>query len=464
MVCHNYLPGHAAGTEVYTAELAARLAGLGHAVSVFTTEKDIARADLSLTEREHAGIPVTEVTNNLYYRRFEQTWEQPEITALFAAHLDRLAPDLVHFQHLMYLSLGCVEEARARGLGVVFTLHDYWLHCARFGQRVHADGSLCPTIDFDRCGGCLAGFKFGQTSLERATGRVIAGVKGVTGVDLSGAAKGASRALARETQKPAGDAAPIEGVPAGAAERAVEVAERDAAVRARVVPNVHRFLSPSRFLLERFVEWGIPAERIAHLPTGLDPRFASASEVEREGDGPVRIAFIGSLVPLKAPHLLLEAWGLLPGELRASATLELFGPSKHHPDYQRRLAALASEVGAQLCGALERDEVARVLTEVDLIVVPSTWYENAPLVILEALAVHTPLLVSDAGGMAELVADGRNGLHFRLGDAADLARKLELLLADRARLAALRQGAPVRSVEDVAREVEAVYAEVVASK
>ena len=84
---------------------------------------------------------------------------------------------------------------------------------------------------------------------------------------------------------------------------------------------------------------------------------------------------------------------------------------------------------------------------------------GAPLVIIEALAARTPLLVSDAGGMAELVAEGRNGLHFRLGDADDLAQKLAGLLADPARLGALRQGAEVRTVADVALEVEAVYRE-----
>jgi glycosyltransferase involved in cell wall biosynthesis len=459
LVSHNYPPGHAAGTEVYTAELGARLAARGHAVSVFTSEKDISLPDLSVREREHAGIPVTEVVNNLFYKSFRETWDQPEIARLFGAYLDRLRPDLVHFQHLLYLSIGCVEKARARDLGVVFTLHDYWLHCARFGQRVHVDGSLCPTIDFDRCGGCLAGFKYGQTALERATGRVIAGVKGTTGVDLSAAAKGAARALARGDGDDAASAPPSPG----AAERAREVAERDAAVRARVVPHVDRFLSPSRFLLERFVEWGLPAERIAHLPTGIDPAFGATSDAGRES-GALRVAFLGSLVPQKGPHLLLDAWGRLPAELRASASLELFGPAQYHPDYQRRLAALAGEVGAELRGALARAEVASLLSAVDLVVVPSTWYENAPLVILEARAARTPLLVSDAGGMAELVAEGVNGRHFRLGDAEDLARVLGELLADPARLAALRQGAPVRTTEDVADDVETVYREVLGAR
>ena len=451
MVCHNYLPVHSAGTEVYTAQLAARLSGRGHEVSVFAAEKDISRADLSLCEREHEGIPVIEVINNLYHSSFRETWDHPGIAAVFGQTLDRLRPEVVHFQHLLYLSIGCVEEAARRGLGVVFTLHDYWLHCPRFGQRVHADGSLCPTIDLGRCGGCLADFKHSQTTLERTTGRAIAGVRGVTGIDLSGAARSAARAISRT----GGGAGP----PArAAAQKTAEVIERDRAVRERVLPHVHRFVSPSLFLRERFAEWGLPAERVEHLPTGLDPAaFRAAGRPPRAAGDPLRVLFVGSLVPQKGPHLLLEAWGRLAPELRARGRLELVGSARHHPDYQKRLRELAGEVGAHLRGAVSREEIPDILRAADLVVVPSTWYENAPMVILEARAVGTPLLVSDAGGMRELVQEGRGGLHFRLGDAGDLADRLRRVLAAPALLDGLGTGAPVPSLDENTAAIERLY-------
>ncbi|MFT7484350.1 MAG: glycosyltransferase involved in cell wall biosynthesis, partial [Candidatus Paceibacteria bacterium] len=174
LVSHNYPPAHVAGTEQYTAQLARGLVARGEEVVVFTTEKDIARQHLSLVRREHEGIAVHELINNLEYADFRETWDQRQIEELFAAFLDREEPDLVHFQHILYLSVGCVEAAKRRGLPVVFTLHDYWLQCARFGQRVQADGVLCKTMDEQQCANCLGSFRYSNSGLEQTAGRWIA--------------------------------------------------------------------------------------------------------------------------------------------------------------------------------------------------------------------------------------------------------------------------------------------------
>jgi glycosyltransferase involved in cell wall biosynthesis len=457
LVSHNFVPAHAAGTEIYTSELALELARRGHAVRVFAAEKDVALTNFALREREWRGIPVTEVINNLYHRAFRETWECPEIEQRFAELLDRERPELVHFQHLMYLSIGCVEQVAQRGVPVAFTLHDYWLHCARFGQRIHADRSLCERIDFARCGECLTSFKWAQTSLERTTGRVLARVRASTGLDLSAAAKGAAR-LVQGAPRHA-DAGGVDA--ARAAELAADVAERDRAFRERVVPRVDRFLSPSRFLRERFVEWGMPPQRIEYVPTGLDPRASGPVQRARaagSGPGPLRVAFIGTIAPHKGVHVLLDAWSRVPALSRARATLEIIGSTRHEPEYQREIAQRAGEVGATLRGALERERVAAELAEIDLLVVPSTWWENAPLVILEARAARTPVLASNLGGMAELVGDGDAGACFRAGDADDLARSLTRFLEDPRALAEFhRRAHPAPSFAEHVARVEALY-------
>jgi len=62
------------------------------------------------------------------------------------------------------------------------------------------------------------------------------------------------------------------------------------------------------------------------------------------------------------------------------------------------------------------------MSDCDYVLMPSRWWENSPVVIQEAYSVGCPVLCSGVGGMAEKVKDGVSGLHFRLGDAADLAR------------------------------------------
>ncbi len=454
LVCHNFLPNHSAGTEVYTLQLGRELAKRGHSLVVFTAEKDISLPNLSVREREFGGLRVVEIVNNLYYQSFRETWDQPEIAARFVEFLEREKPDVAHFQHLWYLSIGCVEACAKNYVPVIFTLHDYWLQCARFGQRVHADTSICHVIDFERCGQCLTSFKFAQSAFERKLGRWIGRLRRFTGLNFAPVARRAAQW--KQKWQEGRRAAKTEVDPVRARELASAVAERDRAMRERVVPLVHRFLSPSHFLRDRFVEWGIPAEQIQFLRTGIDlERFGN---LERTKSDRLRVAFIGTLAPHKAPHLLLQAWGRLSAERRSRATLTLFGPHQHNPDYVSELKRLAADVGAELAGALARSEVPPALCKIDLLVVPSVWYENSPLVIVEGIATRTPMLVSDIGGMAELVRSGHSGFHFKVGDVEDLARRLGELIDDRGVLAKLYDEAePIKSVGRDAEQIEEIY-------
>jgi glycosyltransferase involved in cell wall biosynthesis len=246
---------------------------------------------------------------------------------------------------------------------------------------------------------------------------------------------------------------------------AESIRRRDRALRERLVPAVDHFYAPSRFLRERMLEWGIPADQISQLKTGIDvSRFERHERTRAEI---LRVVFIGTLAPHKGAHVLLDAWGRVPAGLRTDARLSIYGPHTHNPAYLRHLQSLSAKSGARLEGELPRDAVNEVLHSVDLLVVPSVWYENRPLIILEALATHTPLLVSDLGGMAELVEPGQSGFHFKVGDADDLARTLSGLLEDRAwRDELYPDGAPeaLRDIRDDAAFLEGVYTEAVRAK
>jgi len=447
---HDFLPAHPSGTEVYTGAVALRLAERGHDVRIFATEKDIGRTHLALDQREWQGLVVHELVNNLFYRDFRETWDFPPAEASFARVLDEFRPEVVHVMHLLYLSVGCVEEAHRRGIPLFFTLHDFWLQCPRFGQRLHPDGGRCDTIDFARCGTCLARFKFAQSALERRAGRALAGVRRATGIDLSGAARAAGERLRKragmEWEPPA---------PEDAAEFAARARERDGELRRRVLPCIRRFFAPSRFLRALFVEWGLPEEQIETLAYGMD--LEPFRGFRREPAERVRIGFLGTLAPHKGPHVLLDAFARLPAELRARASLTLHGPTHHSPEYVAGLEREARALGARLAGAVARERVPAVLAATDLLVVPSVWYENSPFAIHEARATRTPVLVSDLGGMAELVEDGRDGWRFRVGDAEHLAEHLERVLRDPSALARLAFGPPEKDVRTSAAELEERY-------
>jgi glycosyltransferase involved in cell wall biosynthesis len=232
-----------------------------------------------------------------------------------------------------------------------------------------------------------------------------------------------------------------------------------------LAPAVSRFLAPSRFLGEFMVRWGLPEQSVRVITTGIDPqRYAPRESTPGDvRDGrPLRVLFLGTYAVHKGAHVLLEAWGKLPAELRAKARLELYGPPfRSDAAYLERLASLAQACGAHLGEALGREAIAPRLRSTDLLVVPSIWFENAPLVILEALAVRTPLCVSGLGGMAELVRPGVSGWHFQAGDAGDLAETLARVLREPEALGRLyRHEERVRTFEHTLDDIEAIYAEV----
>jgi glycosyltransferase involved in cell wall biosynthesis len=131
-------------------------------------------------------------------------------------------------------------------------------------------------------------------------------------------------------------------------------------------------------------------------------------------------------------------------------------------DFKAEIDALASAAGAKVIrhGAYRRDEMAKLLAAVDWVVTPSIWWENAPLVIQEAFQQRRPVICSDIGGMAEAVANGHDGLHFRTGDPTDLARAMRRAMNEPGLWECLSSNiSRVPTVADSAAEHRSLYAD-----
>ena len=158
--------------------------------------------------------------------------------------------------------------------------------------------------------------------------------------------------------------------------------------------------------------------RISHFGIEID----RTHKPPRAEAGKVRLGFIGQIAPHKGAHLILDA---LRRCGRNNLSLTIWGPENRAPAYAERLRAQAHALPVTFRGTVPRSELAGALGSIDYLVIPSTWYENSPLILLQALATHTPAIVSDVPGMTEFVEHGRNGFHFERGSVDSLVRILQ---------------------------------------
>ncbi len=212
-------------------------------------------------------------------------------------------------------------------------------------------------------------------------------------------------------------------------------AARDAELR-----RAARILCPSEFLRGLVTGWGIDPERVAVLPNPLPevPPLPGRDELRRGlgANGPT-LAFAGRITAQKSLEVALEALAHAGG-----VTLLLAGEGEERPGLERRTAELGLAGRVRFLGPLPREGVLELFRAADAALLSSSW-ENFPHVVVEALAVGTPVISTGTGGVAEVVGDGRNGLLVPPGDAEALAGAIQRYFADdelRARLRAAAAG------------------------
>lgn len=454
-VVHFFLPKHSAGVEVYTDSVARALRERGHDVHLFFSEKILSRPNYSVHTRDHHGLTSHVLVNNLLYEGFEETFVNRDVERAFGEVLDEVRPDVIHVEHLMLLSMRLPEIAAKRGIPTVMSLHDFWLACARFGQLLEHGEEICEGPEPSRCASCITDFKYSQTPLEKRMISAIRWTKETAGFDLAPVVDawrgsrlaGAGRLLKRKSDsglhmKPA----PPPTLEDGFRARLDELV--------RLGRHVARFLPPSRTVRDRMIRYGLPEDRVSLLPVGIEP-LTSRPRPPLEGRDPV-FGFVGTIAPHKGTHVAIEAMKHLKGR----GELLIFGRTDYYPRYAASLRAQAKGLPVRFHGQVAHDQLSSVFDAFDVLVMPSVWFENFPMVIQEARSARRPVVVSDLGGMAELVDDGVDGMVFTPGDDEDLARKLALLIHEPARIPemAARAENPITFSEHVDR-LEATLSE-----
>jgi glycosyltransferase involved in cell wall biosynthesis len=210
-------------------------------------------------------------------------------------------------------------------------------------------------------------------------------------------------------------------------------------VEKRYLTSVDGFIFNSqttRQVVERLVGSSRPA--VVAFPGGdrFNPQLSEAEITQRACQpGPLRIFFLGNLIPRKGLHTLLEALGRLPVRLWK---LDVAGGETLDRAYARRVHSQAEALRSQVrfLGPLNGEELAQRFRESDVLAVPSS-YEGFGIVYLEGMSFGQPALATTNGAAGEIITSGQDGFLVDPGDSEALAGCLRLLAEDRERLLAM---------------------------
>jgi glycosyltransferase involved in cell wall biosynthesis len=399
------------GVEVYTRNLAHTLQDR-HQVFVFFRHDDPGGPAFGEHDEQLNGLQTRRVSCNhqglqaSVAGEFLDTFLNRRIEASFSRYVEQVQPDLIHVQHVMALSARILQLARRTGVPVLLTLHDYWFICGN-SQLVWPDAQVCRGKAAGmNCVRCAAAARFPS--------QLVMGLRPAL--------------------------APL-------------FLYRDRVVREATL-QAGWYVSPSRFLIDRYVAAGLPEDKFTYLENGI-PVQRIHDLPWQPSNGPLRVSFLGSLAWQKGVHILAKAFSGLP---TSSVRLRIFGDPATFPDYAQSLRSLLEHPNDQLMGRIDNERVGQVLADSDVMVVPSLWYENSPVVIQEARAAGLPVVASNLGALAEKVRDGVDGLLFPAGDVAALRQILDRLLDEPDLLPRLRKGVqPALDMDEHVQQLQGIY-------
>jgi glycosyltransferase involved in cell wall biosynthesis len=435
LITHFFPPGHLGGTEVLTLGLAKSLQAAGHSVQVVCSE-DWATAPgykIEYTDDIFQGVPVRRLHFNWTKAPdvFRYLYDNPEVEEHLVGFLGQIQPDVVHITSCYSLSASVISAAHQLAIPIVLTATDFWLLCAR-NTLLGGDDSLCTGPERPlKCARCMAE----NTKIYRWPRKVLS--EETVGVLLQALGRHPWLTGQRGLRGMVGDW------------------EERFSFLSRSLDKVGRIITASRFLKELFVEYGVAPEKMDYSAYGLDTSWAKGHETKTSSSH-LRIGFIGQILPFKGPDLLLRALASLRADLPIQ--VKIYGDLAKTPDYGQRLEELAAgDPRVSFLGTFENGRMGEVLSEIDVLAVPSTWYDF-PLVIPSALATKTPVLATNLPGMNELIEHNRNGLLFERYDWQGLARQIQRLVDEPGLLGGLRSGiAPVKTLAQMADEYLAIY-------
>lgn len=425
---HHFPPRYRGGAEWRAYRTADALQKRGHDVRVVCIEHIDTGPETGVAWEDsiYEGIAVRRLSFNLAMAPDPGRWkyDNPWIGDHLWALLREDRPDVFHLIGGYLMGADAIRAASEAGLPVIVTLTDFWFICPRI-TLLRSNGQVCTAPSPRECVRCLAEEK----RRYRWPAQRVPGL-----MDSLWASP-----WIRKLDLP----------------MRLTDAEHRQQVLTAALSKVDLAICPSEFLREVYIRAGTPADRLVHSRQGIElPKYVRPKSPSTT----LRFGYIGQLAEHKGVHLLIEAFQQVEPRTRP-VTLTIYGDPTHFPKYVRRLHKLATNCpDIRFAGAYSYSDLSLVMSGLDVVVVPSIWYENSPNAILEAFFYRIPVIASDLGGMRELVEHGKSGLLFAPGNVDDLRKQLQRLVDEPELLHQMSATIPpVRTVEEEIAELESLY-------
>lgn len=399
-VVNDFLPFTRAGTEHYLAELMDALSAQGIVSSVLHLTPLELRADgYEIFEGKYEPHPsfmfgIPEGDRRLL--------ENVRAAGIVRRWLEYAPYDLVHVHSLIGFSASLLDGIPPH-IPVVMTFHDFWLLCAN-AILIDSQGAVCSGPESEeKCAACLL------------------------------------RGPERE----------FEDIESG-----VQYIRRRNQAHRRAMARLDLAVCPSHFSRRTYKTFGFDSPHLQRFPLGMQPVPAAFPTSNPSPPSPVRLAYLGGICWFKGLDLVVNAFRAVRPE---NARLDIHGVVSSTEYFDGIMELIRDEENISYHGPYAKEDLPGILSRADAVVLPSRM-ETYSFVAREALSAGVPVIASDSGALPEVVRDGKNGLLFRSGDAVDLARTLQRLLADPTVLDALRTGiGPVTTMERDARNLTRYY-------
>ncbi len=452
-VIHSFPPYFSSGSELYTYNITRELSKSMN-VYIFHRIPKGERKEYEILLDRIKGLNIFKVNYNWleYFVLNDFSEKNNKIDEIFRSILDKIKPDVVHFQHLIQLSISMINEAKKRNIPIVFTLHDYWLICPQI-QLFYLEHKICRCYSREGCRGCIywnMNYKSNMMKFVRKLKRVIPGLK----YPVNGRYRLLRQILDYIIQsfmdKPTYQ----------------KIISRRNENISKVFSSVDLFISPSVFLKKKITGSKLFSNKIIHSKYGIS--LPLSYKKNKKTNKNINIGFRGQLIFHKGVHVLIRAFKRIKDP---NVVLKIYGGVPNYGDfhgdysYEELLKNLADGSNVRFLGPYFYDNINKILDDIDLLVVPSIWYENCPITILESFANRTPVIASNIGGIPELVKHRVNGLLFKPGDSVDLYNKINYVCENPEVIGEFSNNiSGVKTIEENAEELKKIYKNLIEGK